>query len=32
MKFNEKIGFKTSAGIQVSIESYMYYPFHLHDT
>ena len=32
MKFNEKIGFKTSAGIQASIESYMYYPFHLHDT
>lgn len=32
MNFNEKIGFKTSAGIQASVDSYMYYPFHLHNT
>lgn len=32
MKFNEQLGFKTSAGIRASIESIDYYPFHSHHT
>ena len=32
MKFNEKLGFKTAAGIRSSIEAIDYYPFHSHET
>lgn len=32
MKFNEQLGFKTSAGIRASLQAIDYYPFHSHET